>query len=66
MRRFQLRGKTLKGKNRVREHGPIWLEAEAHPVVDVGRRVFVVAATDSLEARWIDPLNDRDFHVTTL
>lgn len=56
-----LRGKTLKGKNRIREHGTHW------EIVDIANGVsclngspgFLIQTLDDL--RWIKQENDQDF-----
>jgi len=63
---FALEGKTLKGKNRIKEHGTIWL------VVDV-RRVqcfnndygALIVSVQTEHARWIRAENDADFNIIT-
>lgn len=65
MGQVKLKGKTLKGKNRVREHGEIW------EVIRVDRKmgVFINALDDENEVRWVstgwsNAETDKDFEVS--
>lgn len=60
-----LRGKTLKGKNRVREHGETWVVVKAHPVL--GLHVEPEVQRNRWpEKRWINPTNDPNFEITSV
>lgn len=68
---IKLKGKTLKGKNTIREHGEDW------EIVDIARQgrpygpkegtLFVEPIIQKKpnvpEMRWIDPFSDPDFEI---
>lgn len=57
-----LKGKTLKGKNRIREHGNRWVVVTpADPFHK--DKILIHPEGNSLELRWIHPVNDKDFEV---
>jgi hypothetical protein len=52
-------GVSQKGKNRIQEHGAVWLVAKA---MDSGR--VMLESTDGKNAkRWVDDGNDPDFEL---
>lgn len=63
-RQWHLKGKTLKGKNRVREHGSSWTPIRPNsagewlciPTAELGSRTAYM--------RWIHPHHDDHFHVS--
>ncbi len=56
-----LKGKTRKGKNRIREHGEWWsLFDNSLP----GNTILVQSVAKKNELRWISLDNDPDFDVT--
>lgn len=64
----RLTGKSLKGKNRVREHGSLWKVLDCSRQVQclnlrAGILVCPVTTLDSA-SRWIEVDGDRDFEVT--
>lgn len=73
-KRIQLTGLSQKGKNRVREHGPVWhVLAETDVVLFAptkkGPWLFIApdgATMDSKAARWIHSSNDLDFSIKLL
>jgi hypothetical protein len=63
-----LKGKTLKGKNRIREQGEVWdIITTADSVLFDSRPgpwLLVVPANTSFEkARWIHAAHDHDFEI---
>ena len=69
--RVRLEGKSLKGKNRVREHGELWdvlyvkpfkgkLSYYCQSLADT----FKLGNTKVKDARWVECDNDPDFKVT--
>ena len=62
--RVRLRGRTLKGKNRIREHGDEWI------VLNRNNAVLLVESTESNPAlrdlRWVMGVDDPDFEVTVI
>lgn len=62
-----LEGKTLKGKNRVREHGSEWTLLETRQRVlfsfDTGPWLHVQSLKTG-DSRWVHGVSDRDFKVT--
>lgn len=69
MKQVTLKGKTLKGKNRVREHGNLWHVLSVSPGTQfVPRGMLHVepvssSAEPTKEARWIHPTADSDFEI---
>ena len=68
---IRLKGKTMKGKNRVREHGDLWnVLAETDHVLfapsSKGPWLFVAPVgknQDDKASRWIHGLTDLDFEI---
>lgn len=63
-----LKGKSLKGKNRVRELGPIWKIVEIRDNVafstEHGPWALIVPANgDKEKSRWVNMKNDKDFEI---
>lgn len=64
-----LKGKTLKGKNRIREHGEVWfIEFEADTVQFDPRPgpwalIFPKGPINMDASRWIHLTDDKDFEV---
>lgn len=63
-----LRGKTLKGKNRVREHGSLWrIVSVSTGTRWVKRGMLNIEPVEQRgrfpEGRWIMPVNDPDFEI---
>ncbi len=63
-------GKTMKGKNRIREHGSVWtIHAEVEKVLfnpQPGIWLFVTpfgSEFQSKSSRWIHKTDDKDFSV---
>ena len=62
----RLKGITGHGKNRIREHGDVWLV-----VAHTGNRVslrsrnktFIVGGVNHFDGRWIDLPTDKNFEV---
>jgi len=64
-----LTGKSQKGKNRVRELGPIWKIVEIRDNVafstENGPWALIVPANgDKDKSRWVNMKNDKDFEIT--
>ena len=57
-----LKGKTLHGKNRVREHGERWRKLNATSPLRKGEISIISVKTG--DERWVHPTNDPDFEVT--
>jgi hypothetical protein len=68
-KKIQLVGKSQKGKNRVREQGPMWIVFAETPTVlfspnEKGPWLFVSPegkSHDDRSSRWIRAENDKDF-----
>jgi hypothetical protein len=62
-----LKGKTLKGKNRIREHGSEWDTLTSSPSVLFDARpgpwLFVAPIGKPFDARWIHALHDDNFEI---
>jgi hypothetical protein len=65
-----LRGKTLKGKNRIREHGSQWRVIKIAdgsnkwvPKGEIFLESVAVDPFDNPDNRWIDPLRDQHFEI---
>ena len=58
-----LKGKTLHGKNRVREHGERWRKLNATSPLRKGE-ISIESVKTGGGARWVHPTNDPDFEVT--
>lgn len=70
MKTLKLTGKTMKGKNRVREHGQLWVvHAETQIVLfnpEPGPWLFVAPVGKDFQdksSRWIHAVDDKDFIV---
>jgi hypothetical protein len=70
MKTVTLSGKSMKGKNRVREHGSVWvIHAEVERVLfnsEPGPWLFVSPVGKAFQdksSRWIHADNDQDFNV---
>lgn len=59
MNKVTLKGKSLKGKNRVREHGSIW-QVEKEQLFRGSHALLLSAGTDQ---RWVLLENDPDFEI---
>ena len=58
----EIEGISLKGKNRIREHGVIW---KCRRVLDNGR--IMLESTDGKENfRWVESQNDPDFRLVKI
>lgn len=66
-----LRGKSLKGKNRIHERGNAWRVRQGYhqPSIAAGK-IFIESINEALfhdgqypDYRWIHPVNDPDFEV---
>ena len=57
-----LKGKTLHGKNRVREHGERWRKLNATSPLRKGE-IAIESLKTGGGARWVHPTNDPDFEV---
>lgn len=64
MMQVKLTGKTLKGKNRVREHGDTWNVVFSSPSMAPEGKM-IVESLDKKDLRWIfkPPIEDNDFIV---
>ena len=68
---IRLKGKTMKGKNRVREHGDMWTvlaETETVLFAPSSKGPWLFAAPvgknqDDKASRWIHSLTDLDFEI---
>lgn len=70
MKTVKLTGKTMKGKNRVREHGPLWV---VHVITEKvlfnsepGPWMFISPVGTEFQdksSRWVHETNDTDFIV---
>lgn len=62
---LHLRGLTLKGRNRIREHGARWRVVREEPATIClrGQPGILVESVATGDARWIARHNDRDFAV---
>ena len=60
----KLKGKSRKGKNRIREHGDTWtiLERRENVRCCIGPALLIKSA-DGKDLRWISERNDRDFDI---
>lgn len=61
---LQLRGKTLKGKNRVHERGDTWIVkniSEGTPWIEKG--MLFIEPWSGGDSRWIKPTNDPHFEI---
>ena len=56
-----LKGKTLHGKNRVREHGERWRKLNATSPLRKGEISIISVKTDN--ERWVHPSIDPNFEV---
>jgi len=66
MELVRLKGKTLKGKNRVQEKGEIWKviqKSEGTQWVKRGELLVQPVDNDWQYARWVDPDGDEHFTV---
>ncbi len=60
----QIRGKSQKGKSRVREHGEVWEVKKVDGSVDcLGSRPGVLLEATDGYCRWTAIENDRDFEI---
>jgi hypothetical protein len=75
--RVRLEGISLKGKNRVREHGSIWNVLEINPSVEclggkMGFRIeslgetFKLRTTRTKDNRWVALAGDENFKVEVI
>lgn len=63
---LRLSGKTQKGKNRIRELGPLWKVREHRdgvPCIGGGRGIAIEPLSDPSKWRWISEGNDPDFDI---
>lgn len=58
-----LRGISLKGKNRVKEHGDRWVLVESHPLTPFPKNRYMIKSEKSQTFRWISQINDPDFEI---
>lgn len=56
---ISVRGKSLKGKNRVSEHGSVWKIRKVW-----GTHILVESTNGKEYLRWIDGPEDKDFAIT--
>lgn len=67
-----LKGKTQKGKNRVRENGSIWVITKIHKgMTGFSNKTSIwlqlmPEKTGDAGIRWVDSKDDKDFDVTVL
>ena len=52
-----VKGKSLKGKNRIKEHGDKWV------IIRKGFRGLLVESEKTKYWRWIDKHEDKDFEI---
>lgn len=58
----KLKGRTLKGKNRIREHGEIW-NVLPSPVTPPLPNSLFLESVQTQETRWVHKTGDRDFDI---
>ena len=62
-----LKGKTQKGKNRIREHGTSWqvrMDFKSVPCLDDKPGLFIAPiGDDGSNSRWIRQVDDKDFEI---
>lgn len=68
---LELEGKTLKGKNKIREHGNQWKITEiahGHPFVHEGELCIEPVEQKGRfpEGRWIMPAHDPNFNIVAI
>ncbi len=70
MKTVNLVGKSMKGKNRVREHGSVWIiHVRVETVLfnpEPGPWIFISPIGKTFQdtaSRWVHEVNDRDFIV---
>jgi hypothetical protein len=71
MKQVNLLGKSIKGKNRIREHGHVWeVHAETNTVLfnaEPGPWAFISPINKTMDdknSRWVHLTSDKDFVVT--
>ena len=62
-RTFTLRGITGHGKNRIREHGSVWVEQPTDMSWDNG---ILVTSVKTLDSRWIKEVDDPNFEIVSV
>ena len=64
---MRLTGKTQKGKNRIREHGDLWVLLKTRDSVlfdtKPGQWFLIAPCNNGSASRWIHSINDRDFEI---
>lgn len=61
MKTATLKGKTLKGKNRIREHGNVW-----KIILEKDDSICVESLKNPNMCRWIDIKNDVDMEIVEM
>ena len=62
-RTFTLRGISGHGKNRIREHGSVWVE---QPVTMSWDNGILVTSVETLDSRWIKEIDDPNFEIVSV
>ena len=66
METFELTGKSLHGKNRIREHGRIWTVIDTPPPPFPLKEDSMLLRSPDGDWRWVQRQNDRNFSVKLL
>lgn len=61
MKTVTVKGKSLKGKNRVREHGETWKVISEQP-----NKILIESLKNPNNCRWIDFKNDSDMEIISI
>lgn len=62
--KLTLTGKTMHGKNRVVEHGSVWIMTNHHENITPMPAKRSIKSVDTGSERWIEMSNDPDFTIT--
>lgn len=61
MKTVTVKGKSLKGKNRIREHGEIW-----KVISEQSNKILIESFKNSNNCRWVDLKNDSDMEIINI
>lgn len=62
--RIRLIAKSLKGKNRIREHGDVWTVTDVRAVAcKDGKEAALLYPVNSVDSRWVALQGDADFEI---
>lgn len=61
MKTVTVKGKSLKGKNRIREHGEIW-----KVISEQSNKILIESFKNSNNCRWVDFKNDSDMEIINI